>query len=364
MASVSCFISVLIFSSFYVKAEIEGQIRLTGLAKAAGRLEIFLNGEWGSVSGQASNSSSDYPSDLYLAYGKTVCFQINHYNGDDNKVITGSVSELNQLLKRRGLAINVTGLTEHISIHDLQCGSWMSLYPRHILRCSYEPGAGSQRKHSDDLAVLCDYNVSNFDYPFIGQVRLNSDSADGVIQGTLEIYSGTEWGNVCYNNFNQGAADTVCRQLGYTNAESFGPTTKQTTSITWLDSISCSPSDKCLWECLRRSQYKDLYENKTKNCSKKEYVTLNCTFDISKMDTATSPFIGNACQLPPYSATNNFIGIIIITVAVGLFIVILIAGTLCVVICLCCLIPSSYLYQWRTKPKYGRCNTADNPKTV
>lgn len=55
--------------------------------------------------------------------------------------------------------------------------------------------------------------------PYNGQVRL----IDGGIQssGLLEIYLHKEWGTVCATEFNDAAADSACRQLGYTEALNF-----------------------------------------------------------------------------------------------------------------------------------------------
>ena len=54
-----------------------------------------------------------------------------------------------------------------------------------------------------------------------GEVRLVSEfnnSSVSVSSGRVEVYQGGVWGTVCNKEFNQAAADTVCRQLGYTNA--------------------------------------------------------------------------------------------------------------------------------------------------
>lgn len=38
--------------------------------------------------------------------------------------------------------------------------------------------------------------------------------------GVLEVYidDKDQWGTACYSDFNEKAADSACRQLGYTNA--------------------------------------------------------------------------------------------------------------------------------------------------
>ena len=52
--------------------------------------------------------------------------------------------------------------------------------------------------------------------PYDTQVRL----IDGAYpsSGILEVYLNNQWGTVCYDEFTSSAADTACRQLGYTNS--------------------------------------------------------------------------------------------------------------------------------------------------
>lgn len=57
--------------------------------------------------------------------------------------------------------------------------------------------------------------------PYRGQVRLvNENATSAISSGRVEVFQANTWGTVCNKNFNQPAADTVCRQLGYTNAVS------------------------------------------------------------------------------------------------------------------------------------------------
>ena len=56
---------------------------------------------------------------------------------------------------------------------------------------------------------------------YSGQVRLVNEmenSSMSMSSGRVEIHKNGVWGTVCNKNFNQAAADSVCRQLGYTNA--------------------------------------------------------------------------------------------------------------------------------------------------
>ena len=57
----------------------------------------------------------------------------------------------------------------------------------------------------------------NTDNPYNGQIYLSNDSYLNS-SGILYLYYDNEWLPVCARSFNQYAADSACRQLGYTNA--------------------------------------------------------------------------------------------------------------------------------------------------
>lgn len=61
--------------------------------------------------------------------------------------------------------------------------------------------------------------------PSIGDVRLvNPSFSNGYVHGTVEIFyddgvHGPQWGRVCGSNSLSGAANVVCRQLGYSSGK-------------------------------------------------------------------------------------------------------------------------------------------------
>ena len=58
----------------------------------------------------------------------------------------------------------------------------------------------------------------NTDDPYVGQIYLSNDTSYFNSSGILYLYYDNEWLPVCARSFNQYAADSACRQLGYTNA--------------------------------------------------------------------------------------------------------------------------------------------------
>ena len=56
------------------------------------------------------------------------------------------------------------------------------------------------------------------DNPYNGQIYLYNDTTYLDSSGILYMYYDNELLPVCARSFNQHAADSACRQLGYTNA--------------------------------------------------------------------------------------------------------------------------------------------------
>ena len=55
-----------------------------------------------------------------------------------------------------------------------------------------------------------------WDNPFEGSVHLYGGNI--ISMGEVLVYLREQWGAVCADNFTGAAADSVCRQLGYTNS--------------------------------------------------------------------------------------------------------------------------------------------------
>ena len=112
----------------------------------------------------------------------------------------------------------------------------------HLLRCRYSrTGGGSSCQHQYDVAVACctlamcpsvqHHNIhlliclsvclssANVSTPYSGEVRLTGGNTPSV--GVVELYTHRQWAPLCWAGFEQGQANAVCRQLGYTAATSF-----------------------------------------------------------------------------------------------------------------------------------------------
>ena len=113
----------------------------------------------------------------------------------------------------------------------------------HVLRCEYSTDT-SACTHERDIVLKCS-SASIFDDPYDTQLWIVSGTFSST--GILKIYINKQWGNICYSHFDQGAADSACRQLGYTNAASFNFTKNMSSSRAWLSEVQCkSQSYVCL----------------------------------------------------------------------------------------------------------------------
>ena len=336
-------------------AQNEGQVRLTGMnLTSTGRLEVFLNGKWGTVSRQLKDGSSD----LHLAYGKTVCYQINHYNGDDGNIFTGTVASLNNYLENRPgyLQIKPTGMLSH-AMYDLHCDHKPGKYPRHILRCSYK-SPDSTRDHNNDLAVMCPENASNYDYPYNGQFRLQNSDSD-TSWGLLQVYTNNTWWFVNISDISIFACDAcnvICQQMGYTSSNDIGKNAynfRQASSI-FFSSITCPDDDnQCLYKCLPKSDTMNLINNSfTPHYGYYTTIFISCTFDVLFKDIRTSPCIGNVCEVCSYTSNNDNHSKVLIIVLVSLVLVIIIAIASSVILC-CCFNKNCFIYQQIHRAKYS-----------
>ncbi|XP_041379083.1 scavenger receptor cysteine-rich domain superfamily protein-like [Gigantopelta aegis] len=161
---------------------IYGDVRLvSGSTDYEGRVEVCINGVWGTVCDDSWGSSD----------ATVVCKQLGY-------AYTGYAVAFRYAKFGYGRG--------SIYLDDVQCsGSETSL-----LSCSYDSHT-DDCSHSHDAGVRCQVNSTvNCTY---GDVRLVGGSTD--YEGRVEVCINGVWGTVCDDSWGSSDATVVCKQLGY-----------------------------------------------------------------------------------------------------------------------------------------------------
>ncbi|XP_061078792.1 deleted in malignant brain tumors 1 protein-like isoform X8 [Conger conger] len=186
------------------------QVRLVnGEGQCSGRVEIYNDGEWGTV----CDDSWD------LNDAEVVCRQVG----------CGSAQAA------PGSAHSGQG-SGPIWLDDVSCsGSESSLS-----QCQHSGFGSHNCGHHEDAAVVCSAGA---------QVRLVN--GEGQCSGRVEIYNDGEWGTVCDDSWDLNDAEVVCRQVGCGSAQAAPGSAHsgQGSGPIWLDDVSCSGNESSLSQC-------------------------------------------------------------------------------------------------------------------
>lgn len=163
-------------------AEGEKSVRLIdGENMHSGRVEIFFNGEWGTVCDDTFGKEE----------GQVICNQLG-YPGDVQ--VYGNA----EFGKGRGPIMD-----------EINC-----FYPsgRDWMNCQIGEWDTTVCTHSEDVGLICLDALLHTD----GDVRLVNGPSRS--EGRVEIFYNNEWGTICDDNFRQNEGDVICHQLGFESA--------------------------------------------------------------------------------------------------------------------------------------------------
>lgn len=208
-----------------VKPQSSFRVRLVSYNNATdnvtdGRVEILLNGEWGTI--------CDDLFDINDAH--VICKQLG-FPGALSAVIRGGFGQG----------------TGRIWLDNLRChGNETSIF-----QCPHGGIGVHNCRHTEDVGVVCrDKNPKS---PL--RVRLtgpdNSTSSNNLTEGFVELFMNGVWGTVCDDYFDIKDAHVLCRQLGFLGAMAsftrggFG----QKTGRIWLDNLHCSGNETSILQC-------------------------------------------------------------------------------------------------------------------
>ncbi|KAJ8026424.1 Deleted in malignant brain tumors 1 protein [Holothuria leucospilota] len=215
---------------FLLPFESLAQVRLSGGSETAGRVEVFLNGEWG-----------------------TVC-------DDDWDVMDATV-----VCRQLGFPAVLDALASFgegqgpIHLDEVSCiGDESSL-----LACP-QINYFHDCSHSEDVGISC---LPVTFYCYLPLVRLSGGSKAA---GRVEVFLHGEWGTVCDDDWDVMDATVVCRQLGFPAVSvldalaSFG----EGQGPIYFDEVSCFGDESSLLACPRDYYFHD--------CSHGEDVGISC----------------------------------------------------------------------------------------
>ncbi|XP_028650989.2 neurotrypsin isoform X1 [Erpetoichthys calabaricus] len=224
----------------------DGVVRLVGGDTVLqGRLEVFYDGNWGSV-------CDDGWSDLN---SMVVCQQL----GFRGKASTSP----------EGIYGIGSGL---ILLDDVRCSG----SERSLLDCSHSVLGQHDCSHSEDVGVQCETEIkSNEILDNTPDTGLLIRLADGESQkeGRVEVFQNGQWGTVCDDGWTDRDATVVCRQLGFeglSKARSMAYFGEGQGPI-HLDNVKCSGHEQTLRQCEAQEQDKH-------NCRHSEDAGVICEY--------------------------------------------------------------------------------------
>uniref|UniRef100_A0AAZ1Y2X7 SRCR domain-containing protein n=1 Tax=Oreochromis aureus TaxID=47969 RepID=A0AAZ1Y2X7_OREAU len=212
----------------------------SGSSRCSGRVEIFHNNIWGTVSDSNWN----------LNDAEVVCRQLNfppsaHFGAGtgqiwlDHVTCSGNESSLAEC-QHSGFGSNTC---EHGQDAAVICSGEKTV--RWRCYCKLECMKLFLLKKGQVKIIVCVMSFSSK-----GPIRLTG-SGSTRCSGRVEVYHNNSWGTICDDGWDLNDAEVVCRQLNCGSALEVPPSAHfgAGTGQIWLDHVTCSGNESSLTEC-------------------------------------------------------------------------------------------------------------------
>uniref|UniRef100_A0AAZ1XQ50 Uncharacterized protein n=1 Tax=Oreochromis aureus TaxID=47969 RepID=A0AAZ1XQ50_OREAU len=211
-----------------------------------GRVEIFHNNIWGTVSDWYWN----------LNDAEVVCRQLN----------CGSIRLAGSGSTRCSVCDDGWDLSDaEVVCRQINCGSALEIPPSahfgagtgqiwldhvtcsgnesSLTECQHSGFGSNTCEHDHDAAVICS--------DLIRLAGSGSSRCSGRVEILVEVYHNNIWGTVCDDGWDLNDAEVVCRQLNCGSALEVPPSADfgAGTGQIWLDNVTCSGNESSLTEC-------------------------------------------------------------------------------------------------------------------
>ena len=180
-------------------------VRLVNGGASYGRVEVYYNGQWGTVCDNSWDTND----------ANVVCRELgfSRASGAPHSAKYGEGSG--------------TILMDGVSCQGDEAS---------LRECTYDADT-SDCSHCEDASVECE-----------AMVRLVKG---GESYGRVEVYYSGQWGTVCDTSWDIKDANVVCRQLGFSRASVFPQRAKygEGSGTIWMDRVACQGDEASLQQC-------------------------------------------------------------------------------------------------------------------
>ncbi|XP_064597469.1 scavenger receptor cysteine-rich type 1 protein M160-like [Liolophura sinensis] len=143
----------------------------------------------------------------------------------------------------------------------------------YLHECEHDPWYTADCNSSETVAVECIRDTVPEAIPPVSQIRL----ADGTdTSGRVEVFYDGQWGTVCDDDMTNFTADSICRQLGYTDGDFMSSTIPGSGPI-WLDEVKCLNGFVPFFNCSHKLGIHD--------CNHYEDVSVECRTECQSSQT-------------------------------------------------------------------------------